>query len=135
MIAALTGPIEDAIDLPPKGGRVMNTTTMTVYPYGTDEPGVTLTGTGYAVRCASHIAYENLPDARWALEVLNRYGHLVQHAADRLKAEAGGTRGRECRITQHPESAHLYSSGNHGRRLFRLQSADRSVDELQGVIR
>jgi hypothetical protein len=95
-------PIEDAIDLPPKGdcGCVVNTTTMTVYPYGTDEPGVTLTGTGYAVRCASHIAYENLPDARWALEVLNRYGHLVKHAADRLKAGAGGTRGRECRITQ-----------------------------------
>ena len=142
MIAALTGPIEDAIDLPPKGGRVMNTTTMTVYPDGTDEPGVTLTGTSYAVRCASHIAHENLPDARWALEVLNRYGHLVQHAADRLKAEAGGTRERECRTTQHPidaatgdaESAYLYSSGNHGRRLFRRQSADRSVDELQGVI-
>jgi putative cardiolipin synthase len=60
------------------------------------------------------------------------------------KAEAGGTRGRECRITNHPinaatgdaESAYLYSSGNHVvDASFRLQSADRSVDELQGVIR
>jgi hypothetical protein len=41
-------------------------------------------GTGYAVRCAAHIAHENLPDARWALEVLNRFGHLVSHPADSL---------------------------------------------------
>lgn len=42
-----------------------------------------LRGSGYAVRCASHIAHENLPDARWALKVLNAYGHLVKHEADR----------------------------------------------------
>ena len=43
------------------------------------------TGSGYAVRCATIIAGENLPDARWALAVLNKYGHLVQHAADRFE--------------------------------------------------
>ena len=41
-----------------------------------------LRGSAYAVRCAAHIAYENLPDARWALKVLNAYGHLVSHEAD-----------------------------------------------------
>lgn len=45
-----------------------------------------LEGTGYAVRCAAHIAHENRPDARWALEVLNRYGHLVTHEADMSNA-------------------------------------------------
>lgn len=50
-----------------------------VYPEGVDGPPVHLTGTGYATRCARHIAYENIPDAMWALEVLNRYGHLVPH--------------------------------------------------------
>ncbi|HUW80449.1 MAG TPA: hypothetical protein VMV54_06085 [Acidocella sp.] len=42
-----------------------------------------LTGGGYAVRCASAVAQENFPDARWCLEVLNKYGHLVEHPADR----------------------------------------------------
>lgn len=43
-----------------------------------------LCGSGYAVRCAANIAHENLPDALWALEVLNRYGHLVPHQADQM---------------------------------------------------
>jgi hypothetical protein len=47
-----------------------------------DGEATVLKGTGYATRCAAHIAHENLPDARWALEVLNRYGHLVPHPAD-----------------------------------------------------
>lgn len=47
---------------------------------------IRLTGTGYAVRCAAHVAHENLPDARWCLEVLNKYGHLVRHPADREAA-------------------------------------------------
>jgi hypothetical protein len=47
------------------------------------ENEVTLSGTPYAVRCAVAIAETNIPDARWALEVLNTYGHLVRHAADR----------------------------------------------------
>lgn len=41
-----------------------------------------LRGSGYAVRCAAHIAHENLPDARWALKVLNTYGLIVRHEAD-----------------------------------------------------
>ena len=47
-----------------------------------DGATMTLTGTGYATRCAAAIADTNWPDARWALEVLNKYGHLVPHAAD-----------------------------------------------------
>lgn len=42
-----------------------------------------LRGSGYAVRCAACIAHENLPDARWALKVLNAYGHLIKHEADK----------------------------------------------------
>ena len=45
-----------------------------------------LIGTGYAVRCAVGIAHDNWPDARWALEVLNRYGHLVHHPGDGFPA-------------------------------------------------
>lgn len=50
----------------------------------TDDDGaeLRLTGAGYATRCAGAIADQNWPDARWALEVLNRYGHLVPHPAD-----------------------------------------------------
>jgi len=48
-----------------------------------DDTLVRLVGTGYATRCASAIVHENIPDALWALEVLNRYGHLVPHPADR----------------------------------------------------
>lgn len=47
-------------------------------------PLATFEGDGYAVRCAAVIANENLPDARWAFQVLSRYGHLVQHPADAL---------------------------------------------------
>lgn len=47
-----------------------------------DGQTITLAGRGYAVRCAARIAEDNFPDARWALEVLNRYGHLVRHPAD-----------------------------------------------------
>ncbi len=39
-------------------------------------------GTCYACRCAVAIADTNIPDAEWAFEVLNRYGHLVRHPAD-----------------------------------------------------
>ena len=39
---------------------------------------------GYVARCISAIAGENLPDARWAMRVLNAYGHLVAHEADGL---------------------------------------------------
>ena len=43
-----------------------------------------LEGTSRAVRCASAIAEDGIfPDVRWALEVLNTYGHLVPHAADK----------------------------------------------------
>ena len=51
-----------------------------------DGDRTTLHGTGYAVRCAACIAHENTPDALWALEVLNRYGHLVKHPGDPLQA-------------------------------------------------
>lgn len=51
--------------------------------YHDDGDSTTLRGTGYAARCAAHIAYENVPDARWALEVLNRFGHLVPHPGDK----------------------------------------------------
>ena len=60
------------------------------YPHtdqGDDTP-VHLVGTGYATRCAACIVHENVPDALWALEVLNKYGHLVTHPADRLSGEA-----------------------------------------------
>jgi hypothetical protein len=36
----------------------------------------------YALRCAAAVAHENLPDARWALKVLAKFGHLVPHEAD-----------------------------------------------------
>lgn len=54
----------------------------TIIIHDDDGAELTLTGTGYATRCAASIATENWPDARWALEVLNRYGHLVPHEAD-----------------------------------------------------
>jgi seryl-tRNA synthetase len=57
--------------------------TDTVTIHFDDGDKVSLTGSGYALRCATVIAHENLPDARWALEVLTKYGHLVRHAADR----------------------------------------------------
>lgn len=56
-------------------------TVLIVYP---NDEQVFLRGTGYAVRCAAIISYENLPDARWALKVLNKYGQLVEHEADEL---------------------------------------------------
>ena len=40
----------------------------------------------FALRCAAAVAHENLPDARWALAVLARYGHLVPHPADGERA-------------------------------------------------
>lgn len=49
-----------------------------------DSAPVHLIGTGYAARCAAAISHENIPDALWALEVLNKYGHLVPHPADEL---------------------------------------------------
>lgn len=60
----------------------MTHTVITIHHDDGDE--TRLEGTGYAVRCAAHIAHENLPDARWALKVLNRYGHLVPHEADAI---------------------------------------------------
>lgn len=48
-----------------------------------DGEAVRLSGTGYATRCAAAIAPDNIPDAMWCLEVLNRFGHLVQHPAER----------------------------------------------------
>jgi hypothetical protein len=36
----------------------------------------------FALRCAAAVAHENVPDARWALRVLAKYGHLVPHEAD-----------------------------------------------------
>jgi hypothetical protein len=63
---------------------------MQVIKYNTDgTPGIYLTGSGYALRCASYIADENYPDARWALEVLTRYGHLVAHESDKLSVPKG----------------------------------------------
>ncbi len=56
-----------------------------------DHTPVRLVGGGYAVRCARAIVHDNVPDALWALEVLNKYGHLVLHPADRL-----GTREAFC---------------------------------------
>ena len=58
--------------------------THTVIVHHDNGNSITLTGTGYAVRCAALIAHDNYPDARWCLEVLNRFGHLVKHDADRL---------------------------------------------------
>ena len=57
---------------------------ITCIVYDDDGAQLTLHGTGYAVRCAAAIADHNWPDARWALEVLTKYGHLVRHAADYL---------------------------------------------------
>jgi hypothetical protein len=72
----------------------MSKTTCVVY----DDDGGTLelTGEAYAVRCAKAVAQENWPDARWCLEVLNKYGHLVAHpgsgsALDVLKRIAAVT--------------------------------------------
>ena len=62
-------------------------TVMTIH-HG-DGTATELRGTGYAVRAAAHIAQENIADALWALEVMNRFGHLVEHAWDqdvRLRA-------------------------------------------------
>jgi hypothetical protein len=56
-------------------------TTRTIYPNGY---AIELRGTPYAVRCAATIAYDNIPDALWALQVLNQYGHLVEHEADAM---------------------------------------------------
>lgn len=36
----------------------------------------------FVARCVGAIAYENLPDAEWANNVLNTYGHLVKHPAE-----------------------------------------------------
>jgi len=58
---------------------------MTIYD-DDGSPIATFSGNGYAVRCAAAIAEQNYPDARWAFEVLNRYGHFVQHEADRETA-------------------------------------------------
>lgn len=44
---------------------------------------VALRGTPFAVRCASSIVAANVSDAVWALEVLNRFGHLVVHPSFR----------------------------------------------------
>lgn len=55
-----------------------------VIAYPDNHDPVHLHGTGYATRCAAHIVHENVPDALWALEVLNKFGHLVPHPADRL---------------------------------------------------
>ena len=60
----------------------MTSTVITIHHDDGDE--TRLEGTGYAVRCAAHIAHENLPDARWALAVLNRFGHMVPHEADAI---------------------------------------------------
>ena len=58
-----------------------------IHPDGPNEPGVTFDcATGYVLRCVSAISDQNIPDARWACEVLNRFGHLVRHAADREAA-------------------------------------------------
>ena len=65
---------------PPRAYRC----TIITYP-GAEQGDFTplrLTGTGYATRCARMIAEENIPDALWALEVLNKYGHLVKHPGD-----------------------------------------------------
>jgi hypothetical protein len=40
----------------------------------------------FALRCAAAVAHENVPDARWALKVLAKYGHLVPHEADAVAA-------------------------------------------------
>jgi hypothetical protein len=56
----------------------------TLIKYDNDGAELRLTGTGYATRCAGAIADQNWPDARWALDVLNRFGHLVRHPADAL---------------------------------------------------
>lgn len=57
------------------------------YPFADqgDNTPVNMIGTGYATRCAARLIYESIPDALWALEVLNRYGHLVEHPADRVE--------------------------------------------------
>ena len=34
---------------------------------------------GLVARCVSAIANANMTDAKWAVEVLNRFGHLVKH--------------------------------------------------------
>lgn len=55
--------------------------TKTIRIVHTEDGPVRLEGTGYATRCAAAIVHENVPDALWALEVLNRFGHLVPHPA------------------------------------------------------
>lgn len=39
-------------------------------------------GSPRAVRCAHMVAEESMADARWLLEVLNKYGQLVEHPDD-----------------------------------------------------
>jgi len=38
---------------------------------------------GYVARVIARCIDENIPDAEWAAEVLNKYGHLVRHPTER----------------------------------------------------
>jgi hypothetical protein len=62
--------------------------------YGDDGAELALAGNKRAVQCATEIAHSDWTDARWALEVLNRFGHLVPHSRDeegRVMADSGET--------------------------------------------
>lgn len=39
---------------------------------------------GHVMRCISSIAADNTVDAEWALQVLNRFGHMIPHPADNI---------------------------------------------------
>jgi hypothetical protein len=69
----------------------------TVIIHHGDGETIELRGTGYAVRCAARIAEDNHPDARWALKVLNQYGHLVEHEADAHSRASARRPGRATR--------------------------------------
>jgi hypothetical protein len=73
------------LDLAPRRSNAhsLPSTTTICYPDGVDQQPILLCGTDYAQRCAAQIIHHNIPDALWALEVLNRFGHLVAHPADR----------------------------------------------------
>lgn len=64
---------------------VVSECTMITYPFGADEKSVDYKcKNGFVARCIGNI--ENVPDAKWCCEVLNKYGHLVKHEAETMEA-------------------------------------------------
>ena len=60
--------------------------TLITYPFGTNEKSVDYEcATGFVARCIGNI--ENVPDAKWCCEVLNKYGHLVKHEAETMEGK------------------------------------------------